>query len=88
MIHITRHALTRYQERVRPVSEAEARQALSSTAIQLAIQIGAPFVKLGTGQHVVIEDGRIVTVLPEYANPRLFSAAVSQARLMEFEGKV
>lgn len=51
-------------------------------------QDGSQTLELGTGQHVVLSGETVVTVLPEYANPRLFSAAVSHARLMEFEGKV
>lgn len=52
---ITHHAIERAVERIPGIqTEDQARTALSSTAIQLAIQIGAPFVKLGTGQHVVL----------------------------------
>lgn len=80
MIHLTHHAIERAVERIPGVqTEAEARQALSSTAIQLAIQIGAPFVKLGTGQHVVIHEDRI-TILPEDTNLAKLSRARSAQR--------
>ena len=61
---ITAHAVMRYIERVQPCTEDEAIVALSSRAISLAVQFGAPYVRLGTGQRIVIEDGTIVTVLP------------------------
>ncbi|AIT81617.1 hypothetical protein [Novosphingobium pentaromativorans] len=65
MIRITRHAVQRFQERVRPVTEDEARAALSTAAVEKAAEIGAPFVKLGTGQRIVIDHGAVVTVLPK-----------------------
>lgn len=63
-LHITEHAIERYQERVANVSEADARIALSSPAVTTAADFGAPYVKLGTGQRIVIEGGRVITVLP------------------------
>lgn len=64
MIQVTAHALERYRERVRMVSYEEARAALSSAVIARAIEFGAHYVRLGTGQRVVIEDGIVVIVLP------------------------
>lgn len=64
MIHITTHAIQRYTERVEPVTPAQAHAALSSPTITLAAAFGAPYVKLGTGQRVVIHDGKVLTVLP------------------------
>lgn len=63
--HITAHAISRYRERVSPVDYDTAHEALSSATICKAVEIGAPYVKLGTGQHVVIVNGSVVTVLPE-----------------------
>lgn len=64
-LHVTQHALERFIERVQPdASEDEARTALTSPAIALAANIGAPYVKLGTGQHVVLRRGAVVSVLP------------------------
>lgn len=64
-IRVTRHAAERYLERVDPrLTLAEAVKALSGHAIQRAADFGAPYVKLGTGQHVVLEGATVVTVLP------------------------
>lgn len=64
-LHVTTHATERYLERVNPrATWAEAEQALSSPFIQAAANWGVPFVKLGTGQRVVIQDHKIITVLP------------------------
>ncbi len=68
-LHVTAHAISRFRERVARVSEAEARAALTSRTICLAADQHAPFVKLGTGQHVVIEDHRVITVLPADTHP-------------------
>lgn len=68
MIHVrvTRHAAERCLERVNPrLTLAEAIDALSSTAIRRAVEFGAPYVKLGTGQHVALEGSTVVTVLPK-----------------------
>ncbi len=65
MVYVTGHAIERYIERVRPVSIAEARNALSSPIIRRAIEFGARYVKLARGQHVVIDGSTIVTVLPK-----------------------
>jgi hypothetical protein len=65
MIHVSRHAVMRYQERVANVSAAEVRAALTGSVFQLAVEQNIPFVKLGTGQHVVVRDGCIITVLPK-----------------------
>lgn len=63
-LEVTLHAVERYQQRVANVSDAEARAALSCRNFQLAADFGAPFVRLGTGHRVVIEQHRVVTVLP------------------------
>lgn len=64
-IRVSSHAISRYRERVAPVTAAEARIALTSRAIEHAVDFGAPFVKLGTGQHVVLDGSTVVTVLPK-----------------------
>lgn len=64
MIHVTAHAIERYQERVANVPDEEARVAICSPAVLKAAEFGATYVRLGTGQRIVIEDGRVVTVLP------------------------
>lgn len=70
MIHVTYHAVSRYRSRVAPVSYEDALAALSSPTIQRAADFGAPFVRLGTGQRVVIANGVVVTVLPAEAHSR------------------
>lgn len=67
IVHVTWHAIERYRERVRDVSVPAARAALSGPTFIKAIEIGAPFVKLADGQHAVIVDGRVITVLPKDA---------------------
>lgn len=63
-LHITNHAILRYQERVAPVSMEQARAILGSAMIQAAAAFGARFVRLAGNQRVVIKDGSVVTVLP------------------------
>ena len=56
---ITQHARQRFRERVSNLTDEAINAALSSPTIMRAI------VRLGTGQHVVIADGVVVTVLPK-----------------------
>lgn len=81
-LHITTHAVHRYQERVANLPDADVRAALSVAAVELASDIGAPFVKLGTGQHVVVRDGTVITVLPKDKHP----GAMGRDRWAENEG--
>lgn len=62
MIHVTARAIERIPG---CKTETDARQALTCAAVELAASIGAPFVKLGTGQHVVVRDSAVITVLPK-----------------------
>lgn len=69
-LHVTSHAVERCIERVPGIkTEIEARAVLTSPTIHLAADEGVPFVKLGTGQHVVIDRHRIITVLPSDTHP-------------------
>lgn len=61
---ITDHACQRYVERVRPCTVQEARIALGTDRIRAAVAFGARYVKLGGGQHIVLDGERVVTVLP------------------------
>lgn len=63
-IYITRHAIQRYRERVADVPAAEVWRALDCPAVRLAIEFGARFVRLGGGQRLVLEENRVLTVLP------------------------
>lgn len=65
MIHVTHHAVQRYQERVNNLPYREVVAALSGPTFDKAVEIGVPYVKLGTGQRAVIVDGSVVTVLPK-----------------------
>jgi hypothetical protein len=65
-LHVTRHAAERYCERVNPrLTIAEAIAALSTPAVRRAALFGAPYVRLGTGQRIVLEGSSVVTVLPK-----------------------
>jgi hypothetical protein len=63
-VFLTRHAMQRYRERVADVPAAEIWRALDIPAVRVAIDFGARFVRLAGGQRVVLEDNRIVTILP------------------------
>ncbi len=67
--HITNHAIVRYQQRVENLPADLVEKALDTPAIRKAINFGAPYVRLGTGQRVVIQKGIIVTVLPKQHAP-------------------
>lgn len=69
-LHVSAHAISRYRERVRPCTEAEARLAMSSARIAAMIAFGARLVKLGTGHRLIIRDGTIVTVTPAETQSR------------------
>lgn len=60
---VSRHAIARYRERVRDMPDTDIIAALSGPAFVKAADFGAPYVKLGTGQHVVVTGRRIATVL-------------------------
>ena len=68
-VHVTAHAIHRYQERVCACSDDDARTALTSPAIRTAAEFGAAAVKLGTGQRVLIRDHSVITILPSEAKP-------------------
>lgn len=68
-IHVTQHAIDRFIQRVARVTRAEAVIALSSPAVHCADRFGAPFVRLGTGQRIVIHDHTVITVLPKDTSP-------------------
>lgn len=63
-LYLTRHAIQRYRERVADVPACEIWRALDIPAVRLAIDFGARFVRLAGGQRLVLEENRVVTVLP------------------------
>lgn len=68
-VHVTNHAIERYRERVADIPDVDIIEALNSPTIRQAADIGACSVKLGTGQHAVILNGTVITVLPKFARP-------------------
>lgn len=62
-MHITRHAILRYRERVADLPDDMICEALSSPTIIIAADFGARTVKLGTGQRVVLDGDTVVTVV-------------------------
>lgn len=75
---VTHHAIVRFQQRVANVSHEVARSILSSPVIQKAAQFGAHYVRLGTGQRVVIDQGKVITVLPADHRPGSMSMERSE----------
>lgn len=63
-LRFSHHAIIRFRERVADLPDAEIIAALTSPALTKAADFGAHYVRLGTNQRVVIEEGVIVTVLP------------------------
>lgn len=63
MTHITRHAIDRFRERIADIPEEQIRARLDTPAVRLALRIGAPFVKLGSGHRLVVRDNAIISVL-------------------------
>jgi hypothetical protein len=72
-IHITDHAIARYQERVEPAlnhGEAHAAILSHSKAIDAAVEFGAGTVILGCGARLVLCGCRVVTVLGRHEHVR------------------
>lgn len=65
MIHVTRHAKERYQERVAHVSLEEAEQAIlrHETVLDIANRFGARCVRNGDGVGFLVKGGAVVSVL-------------------------
>lgn len=62
-LHVTAHAVLRYQQRVEQVSEDIVRVRLSGRAFDCALTMDADVI-LPTGHRAVIRDGAVVTILP------------------------
>jgi hypothetical protein len=65
MIHITDHAIRRFQERIASVGIGEARRRILAheAALVRACAFGAPCVRTGEGMGLVLQGGAVVTVL-------------------------
>jgi hypothetical protein len=72
VIHVTTHALHRFQERVAPCSLADARTAIMShaKAIETAASIGCEIVRCGNGERLVLCGTRVLTVYARRELPR------------------
>lgn len=64
MIHITDHAIARYQERVAAVETGEARRRIMvhEHALNVAVEFGAPCVRNSDGVRFLVRAGSVVTV--------------------------
>jgi hypothetical protein len=64
---VTQHAVSRYQERVEPVSEQIAREVIEAAfpAIAKASEFGCPCVVLGNGARLMLQGDVVATVLPK-----------------------
>jgi len=69
-LHITQHAVERYQRRVEAVCEAEAIRRLSSPSIERAASIGASSVILPSGHKVILIRHSVITVKPKHKDKR------------------
>lgn len=65
MIHVTHHAITRYQERVAAVGTGEARRRILAheKALAFAAEFGAPVVRNADGVRFIVQGGAVVSVL-------------------------
>ena len=63
-LHITQHAIDRYRERVADMPDQAIVAQLTTDAVLAAARFGAPYVRLPTGQRIVIQRGAVVTILP------------------------
>jgi hypothetical protein len=72
MIHITNHAVQRFQERVRPCSTGQAREHILShaKAIEAAAAFGCEVVRCAGGERLVLSGTRVLTVYARHDRPR------------------
>jgi len=66
---VTRHAMDRYRERVADLPDCDIFARLTGSTFEAAAAFGAPFVRLESGQRVVIRGFTVVTVLPIDCHP-------------------
>ncbi len=71
-VRVTKHAVTRYIERVERVSPKEARRRIASAerAILKAAEIGCACIKVGGGVRYALEGATVVSVYAGNAFPR------------------
>ena len=66
-LHVTQHAIDRYRERVADIPDQAIVAQLTTDAVLAAARFGAPYVRLSTGQRIVIVKHKVITVLPAHA---------------------
>lgn len=64
-LHVTAHAIARFQERVANLAEAEIVARLDTPRIRKMVEFGATEIILGTGHHIVVRDNCVLTVRPK-----------------------
>lgn len=64
-VHVSRHAVDRYRERVADLPDEAICAELSKPAFDAAAKVGAPFVKLPSGHRALMRGDVVVTVLPK-----------------------
>lgn len=72
MIHVTMHSCERFIERVRPCTMDEAREAIlaHARAIEAAAAFGCEVVRCGSGERLVLDGTRVLTVYAPRNFPR------------------
>jgi hypothetical protein len=72
MIHVTHHALERFVERVAPCSLEEARERIleHARAIEKAAEFGCEVVRCGSGERLILDGTRVLTVYAAHNLPR------------------
>lgn len=64
MIHVTSHAVLRFQERVQNLPAETVKAILTGPTFQIAADFGARCVILPHGQRAVIQHHAVITILP------------------------
>lgn len=62
IVHVTRHAIERFRQRVEDLLVRSVIKRLTTPTIRKAVEFGASGVRLGSGHLVVIQGSTIVTV--------------------------
>lgn len=70
MLHVTSHAIERYQRRVERVTDRAAYLALSTELIRQAAASGMSAVILPSGHKIVLDGYSVVTVKPRHKDKR------------------
>lgn len=82
MIHITTHAVHRFQERVQPCRDDEARAAILSheKALEAAADFHCEVVRCAGGERLILQGRTVVTVYPPHELPRQCRSPYRQER--------